>query len=92
MLSRVPFRDAVTLRGGRSGSPWRMADLAGMSMNPLEQDIEARLVAAGIVVPPDLKAGVLAEARDLLRMAALLRGPRTAAAEPFGLPWAEAMP
>ncbi len=54
---------------------------------PLELDIDARLAAAGIVVPPDLKAGVISEASDLLRMAALLRSPRTAAAEPFGVNW-----
>jgi hypothetical protein len=58
-------------------------------MTPLEQDIDARLAAAGIVVPPDLKAGVVSEAQDLLRMAALLRGPRTAAAEPFSTRWPE---
>jgi hypothetical protein len=58
-------------------------------MTPVEEDIEARLTAAGIVVPPDLKAGVIAEARDLLRMAAILRGPRTAAAEPFSTRWPE---
>jgi hypothetical protein len=58
-------------------------------MTPVEEDIEARLAAAGIVVPPDLKAGVIAEACDLLRMAAILRGPRTAAAEPFSTRWPE---
>ena len=58
-------------------------------MTPLEQDIEARLTAAGLAVPPDLMAGVISEARDLLRMAALLRGPRSAAAEPFSARWPE---
>ncbi len=53
------------------------------------EDIEARLAAAGIAVPADLKAGVVSEARDLLRMAALLRGPRSAAAEPFSTRWPE---
>ena len=56
-----------------------------MSISPaVEQDIDSRLAAAGLVVPPDLKVGVLTEARDLLRMAALVRAPRSAAAEPFG--------
>ncbi|MBN9510593.1 MAG: hypothetical protein J0I21_15970 [Alphaproteobacteria bacterium] len=58
-------------------------------MSASAQDIEARLEAAGIAVPAELKAGVIAEARDLLRMAALLRGPRTAAAEPFSTRWPE---
>ncbi len=53
----------------------------------LEQDIAARLAAAGIVVPADLRAGVFTEAADLLRAVALLRGPRTAAAEPFSVNW-----
>ncbi len=47
-------------------------------MTATEQDIEARCEAAGLVVPA-----------DLLRMAALLRGPRTAAAEPFSTRWPE---
>lgn len=56
-----------------------------MSISPaMEQDIDGRLAAAGLAVPPDLKAGVLTEARDLLGMAALLRTPREAAAEPYG--------
>jgi hypothetical protein len=54
---------------------------------PLRQDIDARLAAAGIVVPEDLKTGIYSEARDLLRMASLLRVPRTAAAEPFSTVW-----
>ncbi len=58
-------------------------------MTDLERDIDARLAAAGIVVPPDLKAGVVSEAGELLRMAALLRGPRPAAAEPFSTRWPE---
>lgn len=58
----------------------------------LERDIEARLAAAGLVVPADLRAGVMSEAQDLLRMAALLRGPRSAAAEPFTVVWAGLVP
>lgn len=58
-------------------------------MTPSDQDIEARLLAAGLVVPADWQAGVHGEARDLLRMAALLRAPRTAAAEPFSNRWPE---
>jgi len=60
-----------------------------MDMTATEQDIEARCQAAGLVVPADLLAGVTREAADLLRMAALLRGPRSAAAEPFSTRWPE---
>jgi hypothetical protein len=57
-----------------------------------DQDIDAVLDAAGLAVPADLKAGVMSEIRDLRRMAALLRGPRGAAAEPFALVWSERAP
>jgi hypothetical protein len=60
-----------------------------VEITAVEQDIDVRLKQAGIVVPADLRAGVVREAADLLRMAALLRGPRTAAAEPFSATWPE---
>jgi hypothetical protein len=47
----------------------------------LERELDMLLVKAGAVVPPDRKAGVLAGYRDLKRMAALVRQPRTAADE-----------
>lgn len=59
---------------------------------PPQDDIDARLAAAGIVVPADLKAGVHAEAGDLLRVVSLLRTPRTAAAEPFSTVWPMMVP
>jgi hypothetical protein len=39
------------------------------------------MVKAGAQVPPDRKAGIVAGYRDLKRMTALLRQPRTAADE-----------
>jgi hypothetical protein len=45
-------------------------------------EIEAAFLRAGVVVPADLKAGAISEARNLARAAALLRRPRTAAFEP----------
>ncbi|WP_181702448.1 hypothetical protein [Chthonobacter albigriseus] len=50
-----------------------------------DQEITALLAAAGLQVPPDLAAGVYSEARDLRRITSLLRGPRTAAAEPSNI-------
>ncbi len=47
-----------------------------------DDEIAALLDAAGLAVPADLRAGVHAEAKALRRAAALLRTPRTAAAEP----------
>ena len=55
--------------------------------SPLQRDIEARFAAAGLPVPPDLLAGLTREAGDLLHLTALLRGPRSAAAEPFSATW-----
>lgn len=46
------------------------------------QELEALFAAAGLAIPPDLKVGTLAEAAHLRRAAALLRRPRSAAAEP----------
>jgi hypothetical protein len=50
--------------------------------DPVELQIDALLASAGLLVPPDLKAGVYSEARDILLAVQLLRTPRTAAAEP----------
>lgn len=50
-----------------------------------EQQIDALLLSAGLLVPPDLKAGVYSEAKDLLKAVQLLRTPRTAAAEPSNI-------
>ncbi len=47
-----------------------------------DEEIDALLALAGLVVPPDLKAGVASEMRDLRSMAALLRSDRPASAEP----------
>ena len=55
--------------------------------SPLQRDIEARLAAAGLPVPPDLLAGLAREAGALLRQTALLRGPRSPPAEPFSATW-----
>ena len=43
------------------------------------------LAKAGANVPSDLKAGLLDGYRDMKRMAAMVRQPRTAAAEPSNI-------
>lgn len=48
----------------------------------LEREFDATMLKAGAAIPPDRKAGALAGYRDLKRMTALLRQPRSAAAEP----------
>jgi hypothetical protein len=48
----------------------------------LEQEFDALVARIGAVVPADRKAGVLACCEELRRMAALVRQPRSAAAEP----------
>ena len=50
-----------------------------------DEEIDALLALAGLVVPPDLRAGVASEIRDLRQMAALLRGERPASAEPSNI-------
>ena len=47
----------------------------------LERELDMLMAKAGATVPADRKAGILAGYRDLKRMAALLRQPRTAADE-----------
>ena len=51
----------------------------------LARELDMLLAKAGANVPPDLKAGLLAGYRDMKRMAALVRQPRTAAAEPSNI-------
>lgn len=48
----------------------------------LEREFEALMAKAGANVPADRKAGVLAGYKDMKRLAALLRQPRTEADEP----------
>ena len=47
----------------------------------VEREFDVLMAKAGLVVPPERKAGVVACYRDLKRMAVLLRQPRTAADE-----------
>ena len=48
----------------------------------LERELDMLLAKAGADVPPDRKAGILAGFREMKRMAATVRQPRTAASEP----------
>lgn len=48
----------------------------------LRQEVEVNLARAGVVVPADRMEAVFAGYKDLKRLCALLRQPRTAAAEP----------
>lgn len=54
-------------------------------IDPIIQQIDALLASAGLMVPPDLKAGVYSEAKDLLVAVQRLRAPRQAAAEPSNI-------
>jgi hypothetical protein len=47
-----------------------------------EQEFDMLMARAGAVVPADRRAGLIACCDELRRMAALVRQPRTAAAEP----------
>jgi len=51
----------------------------------LERELDMLMAKAGAEVPADRKAGIVAGYRDLKRMTALLRQPRTAAAEPSNI-------
>jgi hypothetical protein len=51
----------------------------------LERELDMLMAKAGAVVPADRKAGVIAGYRDMKRMCALLRQPRTAADEPSNI-------
>ena len=48
-------------------------------------ELDMLLAKAGANVPSDLKAGLLDGYRDMKRMAAMVRQPRTAAAEPSNI-------
>jgi hypothetical protein len=48
----------------------------------LEQEFDALVARIGAVVPADRKAGVIACCEELRRMTALVRQPRSPAAEP----------
>jgi hypothetical protein len=51
----------------------------------LEREFDMLMAKAGAAVPADRKAGIVAGYRDLKRMCALLRQPRTAADEPSNI-------
>jgi hypothetical protein len=51
----------------------------------LEREFDVLMAKAGAKVPADRKAGVIAGYRDMKRLAALLRQPRTAADEPSNI-------
>jgi len=48
----------------------------------VDQEFDVLMAKAGVELPADRKAGVVAGYKDMKRMAALLRQPRTAADEP----------
>jgi hypothetical protein len=48
----------------------------------LEREFDVLMRKAGATVPPDRRAGVLAGYKEMKRMAALLRQPRSEADEP----------
>ena len=51
----------------------------------LARELDMLLAKAGANVPSDLKAGLLDGYRDMKRMAAMVRQPRPAAAEPSNI-------
>jgi hypothetical protein len=51
----------------------------------LQQELDILLRRAGLVVPEDRMDAILAGYADLKRLTALLRQPRTAAAEPSNI-------
>jgi hypothetical protein len=51
----------------------------------LERELDMLLAKAGAKVPPHLKAGILSGYRDMKVMAAAVRQPRAAAAEPSNI-------
>ncbi|PZO03093.1 MAG: hypothetical protein DCF30_03870 [Hyphomicrobiales bacterium] len=56
--------------------------MSDTSAADLKLELEVLLRRAGVAVPPDRMEAVLSGYADLKRMCALLRQPRTAAAEP----------
>lgn len=51
----------------------------------LEREFDVVMHKAGLTVPPQRRAGTLVAYKDMQRMAALLRQPRTAASEPSNI-------
>jgi hypothetical protein len=51
----------------------------------LERELDALMTKAGADVPRDRKAGILAGYKEMKRMTALLRQPRSEAAEPSNI-------
>ena len=51
----------------------------------LKQELDVLMSKAGATIPDDRNAGVLAGYRELKAMAAMLRQPRTVAAEPSNI-------
>lgn len=51
----------------------------------VEREFDMLMAKAGANVPADRKAGIVAGYRDMRRLAALLRQPRTAADEPSNI-------
>jgi hypothetical protein len=51
----------------------------------LEREFDIVMQKAGLTVPAKWRAGTLASYRDMQRMAAVLRQPRTAASEPSNI-------
>jgi hypothetical protein len=55
--------------------------LSGDEDAALERELDMLLAKAGATVPPERKAGIVAQYRDIRHKTALLRQPRTAADE-----------
>jgi hypothetical protein len=51
----------------------------------LEREMDVVMAKAGITIPPQRRAGLLVSYKDVQRMAAVLRQPRTAASEPSNI-------
>jgi hypothetical protein len=60
-------------------------DMSTEDKTALDGEFDALMARAGVVVPADRKAGVVAGFEDLRRLTALLRQPRTAASEPSNI-------
>lgn len=53
-----------------------------MPDDDLKQELDAAAQKAGLPIPPERHDAILVSYKDLKRMTALIRQPRTAAAEP----------
>jgi hypothetical protein len=77
---------AFARQGGAPVNPPSDFERATMStQDGLERELDMLLAKAGASVPPHLKAGILSGYQDMKVMAATLRQPRTAAAEPSNI-------